>query len=69
MPEWFLGRHLERLPTRERAMLDRLFDFLSRSALSQPPTFVHRDYHSRNLLVTEEDNPASSISRMRCVAP
>jgi hypothetical protein len=58
MPEWFLGRHLEAPPDPgERAMLDRLFDFLSRSALSQPPTFVHRDYHSRNLLVTEEDNP------------
>jgi aminoglycoside/choline kinase family phosphotransferase len=58
MPEWFLGRHLEAPPDPTvRAMLDRLFDFLSRSALSQPSTFVHRDYHSRNLLVTEEDNP------------
>jgi aminoglycoside/choline kinase family phosphotransferase len=58
MPEWFLGRHLEAPPDPgARAMLDRLFDLLSRSALSQPATFVHRDYHSRNLLVTDEGNP------------
>jgi len=58
MPEWFLGRHLQAPPDLQaRAMLDRLFDFLSRSAVSQPATFVHRDYHSRNLLVTDEDNP------------
>jgi aminoglycoside/choline kinase family phosphotransferase len=58
MPEWFLGRHLgASADAAARAMLDRLFEFLSRSALSQPATFVHRDYHSRNLLVTEEANP------------
>jgi hypothetical protein len=58
MPVWFLGRHLEApAGPRERAMLDRLFGFLSRSALAQPAAFVHRDYHSRNLLVTEECNP------------
>jgi aminoglycoside/choline kinase family phosphotransferase len=58
MPEWFLGRHLEApLDPRARAMLDRLFEFLSQSALAQPATFVHRDYHSRNLLVTDEANP------------
>ena len=38
-------------------MLDRLFDALTQAALSQPAAFVHRDYHSRNLLVTETDNP------------
>ncbi|MGD0491574.1 MAG: phosphotransferase [Steroidobacteraceae bacterium] len=58
MPEWFLGRHLQTpADARARAMLDRLFDFLSQSALEQPATFVHRDYHSRNLLVTDEANP------------
>jgi aminoglycoside/choline kinase family phosphotransferase len=30
---------------------------LSQSALAQPATFVHRDYHSRNLLITDEANP------------
>jgi aminoglycoside/choline kinase family phosphotransferase len=58
LPEWFLGRHLDLPPTSaERAMLDRLFETLAQSALAQPAVFVHRDYHSRNLLVTDEANP------------
>jgi aminoglycoside/choline kinase family phosphotransferase len=57
-PEWFLGRHLGQQPaSAERAMLDRLFETLAQSALAQPAVFVHRDYHSRNLLVTDEDSP------------
>ncbi|MDX1796938.1 MAG: phosphotransferase, partial [Hydrogenovibrio sp.] len=30
---------------------------LIRSALAQPQVYVHRDYHSRNLMVTPENNP------------
>jgi N-acetylmuramate 1-kinase len=57
-PEWFLGRHLQ-APAggAERALFDRLFEFLAQSALAQPESFVHRDYHSRNLLITDESNP------------
>ncbi|HLN48164.1 MAG TPA: phosphotransferase, partial [Steroidobacteraceae bacterium] len=57
MPEWFLSRHLGLPAGAGRAMLDRLFDVLVRSALEQPATYVHRDYHSRNLLVSEDANP------------
>jgi N-acetylmuramate 1-kinase len=58
LPEWFLARHLRfDLGAQERAMLDRLFEVLVGAALSQPSVFVHRDYHSRNLLVTREHNP------------
>lgn len=58
MPEWFLRRHLGlNISDAERGMLERLFEALSRSALSQPAAFVHRDYHSRNLLVTPDNNP------------
>jgi hypothetical protein len=58
LPEWFLRRHLGLEPdARERLMLDRLFDSLVDAAVSQPSCFVHRDYHSRNLLVTPESNP------------
>lgn len=58
LPDWFLARHLQ-LPvgTAERALLERLFGFLAQAALAQPTTFVHRDYHSRNLLVTAQDSP------------
>jgi aminoglycoside/choline kinase family phosphotransferase len=58
MPEWFLRGHLRlQLNAAERGMLDGLFETLAQSALAQPSVFVHRDYHSRNLLVTAEDNP------------
>jgi N-acetylmuramate 1-kinase len=58
LPEWFLKRHLGlMLEAPERAMLTRLFESLVESAVSQPGCFVHRDYHSRNLLVTRANNP------------
>jgi N-acetylmuramate 1-kinase len=58
MPEWFLRSHLGlQVSAGERAMLDGLFEILAQSALAQPAAFVHRDYHSRNLLVTEAANP------------
>jgi N-acetylmuramate 1-kinase len=58
MPQWFLGSHLKvGIDAAEHAMLERLFEFLLEAALAQPVNFVHRDYHSRNLLVMEHDNP------------
>lgn len=58
LPEWFLTRHLgvEVTPAM-RALLDRLYEVLVGAALAQPAAFVHRDYHSRNLLVCAGDNP------------
>lgn len=56
--EWFLGRHLGlTLDGRRHRVLDRAFECLVRSALEQPRVYVHRDYHSRNLMVTERNNP------------
>jgi hypothetical protein len=58
LPDWFLGRHLRVVVAdRERGILDRVFAALAQAALSQPMAFVHRDYHSRNLLVTADNNP------------
>jgi aminoglycoside/choline kinase family phosphotransferase len=58
MPEWFCGRHLGFEPDdAERALLRATFDFLVAEALAQPRVFVHRDYHSRNLMVLPRSNP------------
>jgi N-acetylmuramate 1-kinase len=58
MPEWFLERHLGlTITAAQRQMLDELFNALSMAAASQPAVIVHRDYHSRNLLVTAQHNP------------
>jgi len=51
-PEWFCGRHLGlALAGNDEAALAGVFDTLSAAALQQPRVFVHRDYHSRNLMV------------------
>ncbi|OYV76381.1 MAG: aminoglycoside phosphotransferase [Chromatiales bacterium 21-64-14] len=56
--EWFLGRRLGLvLSDADHGVLDRTFALLTEAALQQPQTCVHRDYHSRNLLVTPVHNP------------
>jgi aminoglycoside/choline kinase family phosphotransferase len=58
MPEWFLHRHLRlTLGPDTKAMLESLYGTLLQSAQAQPASFVHRDYHSRNLMLCEENNP------------
>ncbi len=56
--EWYLGRHLGlTLTAGQNRVLDEAFALLAGSALSQPRVWVHRDYHSRNLMVTRPNNP------------
>ncbi|MFT5721566.1 MAG: aminoglycoside/choline kinase family phosphotransferase [Motiliproteus sp.] len=56
--DWFLGQQLGlSLTGDEQRLLDTLFDSLVVSALSQPQVCVHRDYHSRNLMVIEGSAP------------
>lgn len=51
-PDWLLERQLGmNLENSEKALLDTTFSMLRESALAQPEVTVHRDYHSRNLLV------------------
>ncbi|MDQ1309410.1 MAG: N-acetylmuramate 1-kinase [Pseudomonadota bacterium] len=56
--DWLLARHLQvSLDPGATQALARVFDTLVASALEQPPVFVHRDYHSRNLMVCSGHNP------------
>lgn len=56
--DWLLQQHLGvSLDAGEQQMLDGVCELLVANALEQPQVFVHRDYHSRNLLVTPENNP------------
>ena len=48
-PDWLLGTHLG-LGDRPPDWLAPLFEVLVDNALQQSQVFVHRDYHSRNLL-------------------
>jgi N-acetylmuramate 1-kinase len=58
MPQWFCRRHLElELDSEDRGVLAASFERLTQAALEQPVVFVHRDYHSRNLMYLAEHNP------------
>jgi len=56
--DWLCGTHLGMaFDATEEAEWQSLCDVLVGSALDQPQVFVHRDYHSRNLMVTSDRNP------------
>ena len=52
MPEWFLRRHLGyEIGCDEWDVIELAFRLLINEVRAQPQAFMHRDYHSRNLLV------------------
>jgi hypothetical protein len=56
--QWFLEALLKlELAQSELTLLDQLFATLADSALGQPQVCVHRDFHSRNLMVSRETTP------------
>jgi aminoglycoside/choline kinase family phosphotransferase len=55
---WYLNRHLGiQLNNKQKTSLHSIFSLLIKNAEEQPQVFVHRDYHSRNLMITENNNP------------
>jgi aminoglycoside/choline kinase family phosphotransferase len=57
-PEWYVNRHLElTLDPGQQATLFGVFETLLANNLAQPRVFVHRDYHSRNLMVVDGGFP------------
>ncbi|HET8596430.1 MAG TPA: phosphotransferase [Castellaniella sp.] len=51
-PEWYLGVHHGHAPGEAtRTTLDGMFELLARQAAAQPQVFVHRDFHSPNLMI------------------
>ena len=53
-PDWYIARQLERAPeARTQETLEKCFAALIENNLAQPRVFVHRDYHSRNLMVCD----------------
>jgi aminoglycoside/choline kinase family phosphotransferase len=58
LSDWFLQKHLGFTPSCEEwDVVERAFRALVENARRQEQVFVHRDYHSRNLLVTEPGAP------------
>jgi aminoglycoside/choline kinase family phosphotransferase len=57
-PEWYLHKHLHiELSEQQELQLKKSFDLIIENNLAQAKVYVHRDYHSRNLMVTDINNP------------
>ena len=57
-PTWFLQKHLGLEPNCSGwDRIEAAFTLLIDSALEQPKAFVHRDYHSRNLMIVPGATP------------
>ena len=54
MQEWYLEKKLKQsLNANDKAMIETALNSISEVVLSQPQdTFVHRDFHSRNIMLT-----------------
>ena len=57
-PEWYIGKHLQiQLDAKQKDDLAKVFELILQNNLAQAKVIVHRDYHSRNLMVTDQNNP------------
>ncbi|RYV00621.1 aminoglycoside phosphotransferase [Shewanella sp. OPT22] len=53
--EWFIGRHLQlNLDNGEIELLHHVYNILSSALLEQPQCTMHRDFHSRNIMVKNQ---------------
>ena len=53
-PDWYVAKHLGvEMKDEQRAILDTVFERLLGNNLAQPQVYVHRDWHSRNLMVSD----------------
>ncbi|MCD6705537.1 MAG: phosphotransferase [Thiobacillus sp.] len=53
-PEWYVAKHLGvEMKDEQKAILDTVFGRILANNLAQPRVYVHRDWHSRNLMVSD----------------
>jgi aminoglycoside/choline kinase family phosphotransferase len=57
-PDWYVAKHLGlELSDKQKETLNKMFDAVLANNLAQAQVYVHRDYHSRNLMVLGKGNP------------
>ena len=63
-PDWYVAKHLDvRLTDAQRKVMGHAFERILAVNLAEPQVFVHRDYHSRNLMLiaeVEDVNPGTN---------
>ena len=56
-PDWYVAKHLGfTMNSEQQGWLQQTFDALNKNILAQGQVTVHRDYHSRNLMVTHTND-------------
>ncbi|MCX7553514.1 phosphotransferase [Marinicella sp. S1101] len=56
--DWFIQKHLAvTLNETQKKVIKNTFELLKNNAIEQPQAMVHRDFHSRNLMVTSSHSP------------
>ena len=55
-PEWYLAK-FKKFKFEDQTELHEIFSLISKKTLTQNKCFIHRDYHSRNLMFIAENNP------------
>ncbi|MBX7230037.1 MAG: phosphotransferase [Burkholderiaceae bacterium] len=57
-PQWYLEKHLGvTLNAEQLTSLKLMFETIVKINLAEPKVYVHRDYHSRNLMLVNTNNP------------
>lgn len=57
-PEWYVERHLGiTMLDQQKKQLEQAFEAICANVLAQQQVYMHRDFHSRNLMFLEQDNP------------
>ena len=55
-PDWYVSKHLQtELSSTQTEVMNGTFSLILKSNLAQARVFVHRDYHSRNLMVSNSE--------------
>ncbi len=53
-PDWYVAKHLGvDMSDEQKSLLGAVFEGILANNLAQPPVYVHRDWHSRNLMVAD----------------
>lgn len=59
---WFLKGYLHRtLQPQEKALIQHAFHYVTQNIINQPSVFIHRDFHSRNIMILPENEALALI--------
>lgn len=68
--DWYLKRHVDLLLNEDQKLIwQDTQQLLIEACEEQPQVWVHRDYHSRNLMIVDTNSPAVIDFQDMCIGP